>query len=56
MAELITGGNMQRGKHQKPRAKRLNARVDLTPMVDLAFLLITFFMLTTELKQLHYTT
>ena len=32
------------GKKKKPR---INIRVDMTPMVDVAFLLLTFFMLTT---------
>src|SRR5512140_533929 len=34
-------------KHKK---KRLGTRIDMTPMVDVAMLLLTFFMLTTQFK------
>ncbi|MBD1365206.1 biopolymer transporter ExbD [Mucilaginibacter sp. ZT4R22] len=47
MAELNTAPEKQ-GK--KVRTKKQALRVDLTAMVDLAFLLITFFMLTTTLS------
>ena len=49
MAELNTGDGGGKGK--KVRSKKQNAGVDLTAMVDLAFLLITFFMLTTSLSK-----
>ena len=50
MAELNTGGSEGKGG-KKVRSKKQNAGVDLTAMVDLAFLLITFFMLTTSLSK-----
>lgn len=52
MAELNTGGDGGGKKGSgKVRSKKANAKVDLTAMVDLAFLLITFFMLTTSLSK-----
>ena len=50
MAELNQDSG-KGGKGGKVRSKKNGGKVDLTAMVDLAFLLITFFMLTTSLNK-----
>jgi len=55
MAGMDAGGGAPRGhekkkkKHKKMR--RISIRIDMTPMVDVAFLLLTFFMLTTSMSR-----
>jgi biopolymer transport protein ExbD len=50
MAEMDTSSSGGKGKGVK-KGKKLSTRIDLTPMVDLGFLLITFFMYTTTLAK-----
>lgn len=49
MAEVIQGGGNLGHKKGKKKARRMGVRLDMTPMVDVAFLLLTFFMLATTL-------
>ena len=44
------GGHKKKKGKRKPK-KRLNIRIDMTPLVDVAFLLLTFFMLTTVFRK-----
>jgi biopolymer transport protein ExbD len=52
----MAGGDVaepkQRGKGKKrKKGRRLGIRIDMTPLVDVAFLLLTFFMYTTSMSR-----
>ncbi len=52
MAEMnVAGGGGHKKGSKKVRSKKMSTRVDLTAMVDLGFLLITFFMLATTMNK-----
>jgi biopolymer transport protein ExbD len=51
--DMSGGGERQSsgGKKKKHHSKRLGVKLDMTPMVDVTFLLLTFFMLTTSMSK-----
>ncbi len=52
MSEIMTGVSSRKRKTAGvKRMKRQSLRIDLTPMVDLGFLLITFFIFTTSMSE-----
>ena len=51
MAEMNVPESGAKKGHKKARSKKMSTRVDLTAMVDLGFLLITFFMLATTFNK-----
>ena len=46
-----SGGGKKKGFGQVRPKRRVAVRIDMTPMVDVAFLLLIFFMVTTEFRQ-----
>jgi len=54
MAGADAGGGEEKRSHKKKKhrpKRRMGIRMDMTPMVDVAFLLLTFFMLTTVFRR-----
>jgi biopolymer transport protein ExbD len=51
MAGADVAESKSHAKGQKKKKKRAGVRIDMTPMVDVAMLLLTFFMLTTVFSQ-----
>jgi biopolymer transport protein ExbD len=51
MADVEASQSRGKQKHSKKKRRRIGVRIDMTPMVDVAFLLLTFFMLTTTMAK-----
>lgn len=51
MAEENLASGTSSGRVKRTKTEKKSTRVDMTPMSDIAFLLVTFFMLTTTLAQ-----
>ncbi len=49
--DVPAGGGGGRHKKKHKGKKRMGVRIDMTPMVDVAFLLLTFFILTTTFSK-----
>jgi biopolymer transport protein ExbD len=53
MAEINQNSKANKGHGKKIPSIRQSIKIDMTPMVDLAFLLLTFFILTATLTKSH---
>jgi len=52
MSDVDLSQSKGKQKHSgRKKKKRIGVRIDMTPMVDVAFLLLTFFMLTTTMNK-----